>query len=140
MYLACSMGWVVFHNVMHCVCHVLCCVRGVICVWFVTSDTASMAPYPSSLTHTHPSSPTHPPTHPTPPPGIISTLRVFHEQDFSAPNGGRTDTTSVADKWGAVVAQERYYKVHFGVDLKKCRDNVGLSNSSWNGAVKGYLY
>jgi len=72
--------------------------------------------------------------------GIVSTLRVQHEQDFSAPNGGRTDTTSVADKWGAVLAQEKFYKKHFGIDLKRCREKIGLSNSSWNGAVRGYLY
>ena len=72
--------------------------------------------------------------------GIVSTLRVQHEQDFSAPNGGRTDTTPVADKWGAVLAQEKFYKKHFGIDLKRCREKIGLSNTSWNGAVRGYLY
>ena len=51
-----------------------------------------------------------------------------------------TDTTSVADKWGAVMAQERFYKTHFHIDLKHCREHLGLHNNSWNGAVMGYLY
>ena len=67
-------------------------------------------------------------------------MKVSHIQDFSAPNGGRTDTTSVADKWGAVMAQERFYKTHFHIDLKQCRERLGLHNNSWNGAVMGYLY
>lgn len=70
--------------------------------------------------------------------GIISTMRVLHEQDTSAEGAGRTDNTKVEDKWKAVLAQERHYKRYLGVDLA-AYSKTAIANSSWNGAVKGYL-
>lgn len=70
--------------------------------------------------------------------GILSTVKVLHVQDATAEAGGRTDTSSVETKWAAVVAQERHYKQYLGVDLKKYSKTC-VANSSWNGAVKGYI-
>jgi hypothetical protein len=67
--------------------------------------------------------------------GILSSMQVQHVQGAE-----RTDNTQVEVKWAAVMAQERHYKRYLGVDLKKCRDNLDLANTSWNGAVKDYLY
>jgi hypothetical protein len=72
--------------------------------------------------------------------GIVSAIRTKHEQDFGAFNGGRTETASIDTKWAGVMRQEKDYRDHFGVNLRKCRQSLGLSNSSWNGAVVGYLY
>jgi hypothetical protein len=71
--------------------------------------------------------------------GIISSIQVLHDQDFSSKGQGRTDITSADEKWKGVIDQEKIYLSKFGIDLKKCRENLGLSNSSWNGAVTGYL-
>jgi len=71
--------------------------------------------------------------------GIISTVKVKHEQDFSLPSNGRTDTASVEMKWQAILEQEKHYKAYLDINLKKCRESVDLKNSSWNGAVIGYL-
>ncbi len=72
--------------------------------------------------------------------GIISVIDVKHEQDFLAINGGRTETATMGQKWRAVIDQEIYYKRYMGIDLRKCRKNSRMSNSSWNGPVLGYLY
>eukprot|EP01035_Chromulina_nebulosa_P020226 gene20226-26256_t len=72
--------------------------------------------------------------------GIISVIKVKHEQDFSAANNGRTDTASVQTKWQALLDQERFYKDYFGVNLKRYRETVRLVDSSWNASVLGYLY
>ena len=71
--------------------------------------------------------------------GIVGTVRVKHEQDFAAVGQGRTDNTRVEEKWQALVNQEAHYKAHFGVDLRKIREKLDLTNASWNGAVRGYL-
>jgi hypothetical protein len=71
--------------------------------------------------------------------GIIGSVRVKHEQDFTAVGNGRTDNTRVEEKWQALVNQEIHYKAHFGVDLRKIREKLDLTNASWNGAVRGYL-
>lgn len=72
--------------------------------------------------------------------GIISSVSVKHDQDFSAANGGRTETASIKEKWNAVLAQEIYYKMYMDIDLRRCRKRSRMSNSSWNGPVLGYLY
>jgi len=71
--------------------------------------------------------------------GIVSTVKVKHEQDLLTAGAGRTDNNKVEDKWNAVLKQEVYFNKHFKVDLKKVRDKLDLANSSWNGAVRGYL-
>jgi hypothetical protein len=71
--------------------------------------------------------------------GIMSTMQVLHEQNTGQGGAGRTDTTAEKVKWAAVIEQERHYKKHLGVDLKWYRTHMDLANSSWNGAVKGYL-
>ena len=72
--------------------------------------------------------------------GIISSVSVKHEQDVTLPGAGRSETASVETKWAAVQKQEKHYKSHLGVDLKAVRQSLQLKNSSWNGAVTGYLY
>lgn len=67
--------------------------------------------------------------------GILSTVRVAHEQGDE-----RSDNAGVEDKWRAVLAQEKHYKRHLGVDLARYRNTLDLANTSWNGAVKGYLH
>jgi hypothetical protein len=71
--------------------------------------------------------------------GIMSTVRVMHEQDTGQGGAGRTDNTAEKVKWAAVMEQERHYKRQLGVDLKWYRTHLDLANSSWSGAVKGYL-
>lgn len=63
----------------------------------------------------------------------------MHCQDATAVNGGRTETASVKEKWNAVIKQEKFYRRHFNVDLKRYREKSRLSNSSWNGGVINYL-
>jgi hypothetical protein len=70
--------------------------------------------------------------------GIISTIKVFHDQDLSI--SVRTDNTKPDDKWRAVMEQEKVYYNHFGVPLRNYRRNLNIRNTSWNGAVIGYLY
>jgi hypothetical protein len=72
--------------------------------------------------------------------GIVSTIETYHEQNVLIEGKGRTDNTDIKDKWNAVLLQEKYYKMYLHIDLKKIRKNIKISNSSWNGAVKGYLY
>ena len=71
--------------------------------------------------------------------GIISSIAVNHEQDTTVPGAGRTETATVATKWAAVQKQEKHYKEHLGIDLKAIRQSLKLKNTSWNGAVTGYL-
>lgn len=71
--------------------------------------------------------------------GIASVLVFQHEQDSTGTGLGRTDTSSVKDKWNAVLAQERHYKLYKHIPLASYRKNLDIHNSSWNGAVKGYL-
>ena len=59
---------------------------------------------------------------------------VVHEQGEQ-----RTDTNAVGDKWDAVLSQEKYYTAYKGIPLKRIRQSLDISNTSWNGAVKGYL-
>ena len=67
--------------------------------------------------------------------GIVSVVKVKHQQGSE----GRTDNTAVKVKWAAVEEQERVYKSHLGINLKLCRKNLNLRNSSWNGAVTAFL-
>ena len=53
---------------------------------------------------------------------------------------GRTDSTSVEVKWSALKRQEKHYKQRLGVDLKRYRERLDIKNSSWCGAVTGFLY
>jgi hypothetical protein len=53
--------------------------------------------------------------------------------------GERTDAGSVEEKWAAVIAQEKYYASFLGVKLAQYRNRLDIANTSWNGAVKGYL-
>lgn len=71
--------------------------------------------------------------------GILSTLVVKHEQNTEVEGAGRTDNTKIDDKWRAVLAQEKHYLTHRGIDLKKYRNTLDIANTSWNGAVKAYL-
>jgi hypothetical protein len=68
--------------------------------------------------------------------GIWSDIIFTHEQA----DGQRSDTTKIEDKWNAVMAQERHYKQYKNIPLSYYRKNLGLSNTSWNGAVTGYLH
>lgn len=71
--------------------------------------------------------------------GIISTVEVKHEQDVNMPGQGRTDNTKVETKWQSVLKQEAHYKAHLGIDLRQIRQRLALKNTSWNGAVTGFL-
>lgn len=71
--------------------------------------------------------------------GIISTFEVKHEQDTAVEGAGRTDNTKVETKWAAVLSQETHYKSHLGIDLRGIRQKLELKNTSWNGAVQGWL-
>jgi hypothetical protein len=71
--------------------------------------------------------------------GISLDYSLYHEQDVSTSGLGRTDTTSVDDKWNAVLAQERHYSKYYQISLSYYRKNLDIANTSWNGAVKGYL-
>lgn len=67
--------------------------------------------------------------------GIITSIRVVHEQNLTIAD--RTDNTKVEDKWKAMKAQERYYHLHYNINLHKMR--VKVNNATWNGAALGYL-
>ena len=69
--------------------------------------------------------------------GIVSSIRVKHDQDLKA--SVRTDNTKVEDKWKAVVAQEKFYQTHLNIKLQKFREKMRLKNSTLTGAVIGYL-
>jgi len=71
--------------------------------------------------------------------GIVSTIEVKHEQDTTTPGAGRTDNTKVETKWAAVLSQEKHYRDHLGIDLKAIRQKLKLQNTTWNGAVTGFL-
>ena len=75
---------------------------------------------------------------------IVSSLRVFHEQNQSITSysdaSGRTDTTAVKDKWKAVLHQEKYYAKFKNISLKIYRTHQRMKNSSWNGPILGYVY
>ena len=51
----------------------------------------------------------------------------------------RTDLGSIDEKWAAVVAQEKYFSAFHNVKLTQYRNRLDIANTSWNGAVKGYL-
>ena len=70
--------------------------------------------------------------------GIVSSVRVKHNQDLSKAN--RTDNTHPDQKWRGVKFQERFYQAHYGITLHKYRETLDLKNTSWNGAVIDYLY
>lgn len=73
--------------------------------------------------------------------GIASQVVFTHEQKEEADGGaGRTDNTKISDKWNAVMAQERHYQRYHNISLAKLRKQLDLRNTSWNGAVKGYLH
>lgn len=69
--------------------------------------------------------------------GILSNFEILHDQGVSI--NDRTDNTDIKDKWNAVITQEKHYLRYKDVNLAKIRNNIDLSNSSWNGAVKGFL-
>lgn len=73
--------------------------------------------------------------------GLVASQRVQHVQSADAgdPVLGRTDNTEVRVKWNAVLAQERHYKMHRGVDLHHYRTHLRIANTSWNGAVQDFL-
>ena len=68
--------------------------------------------------------------------GIISTMKVYHEQNFSAIDSGRSDTTDMKIKWKAIKSQEKYFKRYLNTQLHHFK----LRNQSWNGAATGFLY
>ncbi len=72
--------------------------------------------------------------------GVASIMQMIHDQDTTTGGMGRTDNTRIEDKWNAVIAQERHYLKHKKIKLSYFRKNLDISNSSWNGAVKGYLH
>eukprot|EP01041_Mallomonas_annulata_P001546 gene1546-2988_t len=67
--------------------------------------------------------------------GIITTMKVYHDQDFNAPGGGRTDTTDIKTKWKAMKTQEIFYKKHYKVNLHSFK----MQNKTWNGVATGFL-
>ena len=69
--------------------------------------------------------------------GIVSGVKAFHQQDLNKAN--RTDDTNPEIKWKGLVFQERHYQTFYGVTLHKYRETMDLKNTSWNGAVIGYL-
>jgi hypothetical protein len=71
--------------------------------------------------------------------GITTDYQIYHEQDTSSKGLGRTDQTSFNEKWNAVLAQERHYSKYLKIPLSYYRKHLEISNTSWNGAVKGYL-
>jgi hypothetical protein len=70
--------------------------------------------------------------------GIISSIKARHNQDLKKMN--RTDNHPIEHKWKALIQQENFYNIFYGINLKKYREKLALKNSSWNGAVTGYLY
>lgn len=68
--------------------------------------------------------------------GIASRIVVSHVNGAE----GRSDNTSVKLKWNSVLAQERHYRNHLGVNLNRMRNKLDITSDSWKGAVKGYLY
>lgn len=72
--------------------------------------------------------------------GIISSIQTKHEQNLLLPGQGRTDNNTVKTKWNALRKQEISYKKMYNIDLRMFRKNIDLKNTSWNGAVTGYLY
>jgi hypothetical protein len=66
--------------------------------------------------------------------GIASTVIVVHDQGVD-----RTDANAVGDKWDAVIAQEKYYSTYKDIPLRQYRNKLDIANTSWNGAVKGFL-
>lgn len=71
--------------------------------------------------------------------GIASILYLEHHQESPNSGLGRTDNTKEEIKWNAVLAQERHYRLYKGINLSQHRKNLGLANTSWNGAVTDYL-
>ena len=70
--------------------------------------------------------------------GIISSIKARHNQDLKKMI--RADNHSIEHKWKALIQQENFYNKFYGINLKKYREKLALNNSSWNGAVTGYLY
>jgi hypothetical protein len=71
--------------------------------------------------------------------GITNLYSLHHEQDVNLEGWGRTDNTKAEAKWNAVQAQERHYRMYKNIPLQMHRKNFDIANTSWNGAVKGYL-
>lgn len=71
---------------------------------------------------------------------ITNVFTLVHEQDTGKEGLGRTDNTKVEVKWNAVLAQERYYRQHMAIPLQAHRKRFDIANTSWNGAVKGYIH
>ena len=71
--------------------------------------------------------------------GIVASQMVRHVQNADDPELGRTDNTDIKVKWNAVLAQERHYKLHYGVNLNYYRTHLRIDNTSWNGAVRGLI-
>lgn len=72
--------------------------------------------------------------------GIVTTMTARHIQDKDNSALGRSESTSIKTIWQAVIAQEKFYKRHKGVDLEKMRLTMPLANRTWNGAASGFLY
>jgi hypothetical protein len=71
--------------------------------------------------------------------GITTACQLYHEQDNTNKGLGRTDQTNFNEKWNAVLAQERHYSKFLKIPLSFYRKHLDISNTSWNGAVKGFL-
>jgi hypothetical protein len=80
--------------------------------------------------------------------GVITSMKAVHEQSIKEEDNGSTEGTvtgraesaTVQQKWEAVKQEEAYFKEHLGFDLAKMSAKMELANTSWNGAVKGYLH
>lgn len=80
--------------------------------------------------------------------GIVTSVTTVHDQSLAPADDGKAKRTSgtigraesagVKEKWEAVKAQERYFKKYHGYDIGQAK--INLSNSSWNGAIVGYLH
>jgi hypothetical protein len=52
----------------------------------------------------------------------------------------QADNTSIDIKWKALLNQENFYKTDKKMDLKNFREKLQIKNSTWSGAVTGFLY
>ena len=52
----------------------------------------------------------------------------------------QADNTSKEIKWKSLLKQEIFFKSYKSTDLKYYREHLQVKNSSWSGAVTGFLY
>ena len=52
----------------------------------------------------------------------------------------QADSNSNGVKWNALRSQEIFYKTHNNTDLEYFREHLNLLNSTWCGAVSGFLF